>query len=86
MRRDTPTEVQHQTTSMGEKPGGAVHDFLKDGPNAAALGRVPNRGDLTGQAELANEAQAVIGKGRYLQDSIVGSKPFEGARSPRNLS
>ena len=70
MRRDTPAEVQRQTTI-----GGAVHDFLQDGAKAAASGRVPDRGDLTGQAELADEAQTVVGKGGQLQDGVVSIKP-----------
>ena len=64
MRRDTPAEVQHQTTRMGDKRGGSVQDFLKDGTNAAAFGQVPDRDELTDQAELTDEAQAVVSKGR----------------------
>jgi hypothetical protein len=78
MRCDSPAEIQDQPTGMRYDLGGPVHDFLEHGAKAAALGRVPNRGDLTGQAELADEAQSVVGKGRQLQDGIVGIKLTRG--------
>ena len=78
VRGNPPPEVQHQTTRVGYELGGAVHDFLQDGANAAAFGRVPDRGNLTGQAELTDESQAVVSKGRQLQDGVVGIKPTRG--------
>ena len=85
MRGNPPAEVQHQTPRMRHELGGAVHDFLQYGAYPPPLGRVTDRRDVAGQAELTDEAQAVVGKGGQLQDGVVGIKPFDcaQARFPR---
>jgi hypothetical protein len=48
---------------VGDELCGPVHDFLERRANATAFGMLRDRADVAGQAELAHQAQAVIGKG-----------------------
>ncbi len=84
MRCDLPAEVQHQTPRMRHELGGSVHDFLQDGTNAAAFGRMSDRREVAGQAKLSHQEQAVVGKDGQLQDGIIGIK-FPGNRMRSGL-
>ncbi len=49
-----------------------VHDLLQHRLEPSALGRVANGRNLAGQAQLAKEAQAVVGECPQMQDHVVG--------------
>jgi hypothetical protein len=65
-------EVQHQAPGVGDELRRPVHDFLQHRLDAPALGRMADRRDLAGQAQLPKETQAVVGEGRQMQQTIVG--------------
>lgn len=65
-------EVQHQAPGEGDELRRLVNDLLQHRLYAPALGRMANRRDFAGQAQLPKEAQAVVGEGRQMQQTIVG--------------
>lgn len=82
VRRDATTEVQNPASGMRDELRRPVHDLLQHRLDPAALGRMPNRCDVSGQTQLPQQAQAVVGKRRQVQQRVIGvelpgGQPFQ---------
>src|SRR5271157_1608157 len=53
--RAVVAEIQDQLPGLADELCGAIHDFLQDGPDAAAFGRMAHRAEFAGQAQLADQ-------------------------------
>ena len=64
-------EVQDPLPRLADELGGAVDDFLQHRPDAPPLGRVAHRAGFSQKADLADEAQAVVGQHPQVRHEVV---------------
>ncbi len=72
MPSEAPAEVENQLSGVRHKLRRPVHDPLEYRLQPPALGRMTDRRNLAGQAQLPDQAQAVVGKRAQMQDRVVG--------------
>jgi len=80
--RAVPAEVQDPLPRLADELGGAVDDFLQHRLDAPALGRVAHRAGFSQKADLADEAQAVVGQHPQVQHEVVAVELGRRAGAP----
>ena len=69
-----PAEAQNEPPAGADQPGCQVDQLLDHRADAAALGRVADRGELAEQPHLADGPEDVIGKSAQRHDQGVGGE------------
>src|SRR5664279_1406951 len=74
MNLNVPTKAKLEPSAGGNEPSGKVHQFLNDGPDPSALGRMPDRYPVADQPQLADKPQDVVDQCSTAKDQLVGGK------------
>ena len=75
---DVLAEVEDDLARLVDNQGRAMHQFLQHGTYPAPLGRVADRAQLAGHAQLPHQPQDIVGQLSEMQDQGVGGELARG--------